>query len=281
MIIKFISPLAIILSFTFSLCSVVSDSMRTDDTVDQLHGAMASRSESAQATLSTSRSEVKTATKSHPSLEKQVHAAILDGEAKTVHDLLKIPTINVNALDHSLGYTPLMIAAERGEKEIVRILLAEPSVDITAISTGNKLTALFFAALQGDVDILRDLVNSRSAKEVLMQVNLPTSWGATAAARNGHLDAVKFLLSLQGINVDLTDEKGNTALMHAVGAKSNSTEMVRELLQKSINLNVVNKDQQTALSLAVNLRRLDIVKMFFLDLRCISTVQNQFVFVGL
>ncbi len=68
------------------------------------------------------------------------------------------------------------------------------------------------------------------------------------AARNGDA-ALKSLLS-QGVNINATDEDGETALMEA--ADGRNPEVVRVLIANGANVNAADEDGETALMIAAD-----------------------------
>lgn len=111
------------------------------------------------------------------------------------------------------GNTELMIAAATGDDAAVAQLLKKPSVSVNAANQFGS-TALMGAAAGGYSNIVNRLmqrgaqVNAKSRKG---------STALMFAAKNGHEGIVRKLLSA-GAAVDASDEQGQTALMYAVGA---------------------------------------------------------------
>ena len=70
------------------------------------------------------------------------------------------------------------------------------------------------------------------------------------AAREGHADAVKELLTTPGIDVNAKDADGNTALLEA--ARLGHDRVVRVLLATGANVNARDKYGKTPLMLAVS-----------------------------
>jgi ankyrin repeat protein len=77
----------------------------------------------------------------------------------------------------------------------------------------------------------------------------PETQALLRAAREGHADAVQELLKTPGIDVNATDESGNTALLEA--ARFGHDHVARGLLAAGANPKVRDKDGRTPLMLAV------------------------------
>lgn len=76
----------------------------------------------------------------------------------------------------------------------------------------------------------------------------PESDALLRAVRAGHADTVKSLLTLPGVDVNATDERGNSALIEA--ARYGHDDVVQSLLVAKADVKVRNNDGKTALMLA-------------------------------
>ncbi len=77
----------------------------------------------------------------------------------------------------------------------------------------------------------------------------PEALALLRASREGHADAVKELVKTPGIDVNATDEFGNTALIEA--ARFGHDEVTRALLAAGAKTNVRDKSGKTPLMLAI------------------------------
>jgi len=163
----------------------------------------------------------------------------------------KITSTNINYKDKD-GRTALMLAVERKNQLIVEKILSlydvngpKPLVIDEVDNLGQ--TALFFAIKTKIFDaenvkilkLLRDKGANFNAKDKNGQTAL--IW----AAQNGKTDIVEALIKY-GADVDVQDKLGNTALFYA------SEPIFNLLLNKRANMNIQNKDDQTALMWALN-----------------------------
>lgn len=79
------------------------------------------------------------------------------------------------------------------------------------------------------------------------------------ACTNGHIDVVKQLLKIRGINVNAIDDNRETALHWA--CSKGHTEVVKELLKvREIDINATDKYEETPLHLACTKGHIDVVK---------------------
>jgi len=203
------------------------------------------------------------------------------GHKGIVKMLLAIPGINVN-LQTKNGETALMWASIRENKEIVKILqdfekkpipvvgIDHKNIQIipTATTTGIRATEKDNKDLIEALDIYKDDITDKDEVKRLLaipgiNVNLQNKHGDTAlmwASFYGHKDIVKMLLAIPGINVNLQDKYGDTAL--SMASSRGHKDIVKMLLAiPGINVNLQNKNGETALIIASSHGHKDIVKM--------------------
>ncbi len=187
--------------------------------------------------------------------DRRLHEAVVAGKTQMVRTLLKMRGVNVNAED-AYGRTPLIVAIARGMRDIVQILLAEPSLDVVTASFSGD-TPLSLAARFGYINILRDLFGSDYGNFLMSVVNKRNERGETPlieATGRGHLEAVQFLLSLPGIEINAIDKEGGTPLITA--AKVGKNEIAKALLTTPlinahpIDVTARNRGGDTAFSVA-------------------------------
>jgi len=91
------------------------------------------------------------------------------------------------------GYTPLLDAARSGKIAAVRLLLRSGGVDVNASTPGLRSTALMRAAAEGHLSVVVELLKCKG-----IQTNLKDSNGNTALAlarQHQHTDIVDALLA--------------------------------------------------------------------------------------
>ena len=137
------------------------------------------------------------------------------------------------ALDHT-ATTVIMWAVGEGRIKLVETLLAAGANPDTPDTTG-RTALMWVGSHEAVVPILLGSSN----------INLQDYRGVTAlmyAAAQGHHGVVKLMLEA-GVNTDVQDTTGRTALMTAEG----HTRVVRQLLKAGADLDVQDKEGYTAL----------------------------------
>ncbi len=153
---------------------------------------------------------------------EQLLTAASEGNLQTLQSLLS-EGVDVNSTI-SDGITALMIASDLGHTEFVRALLAVPTINVNAVCISNT-NALYNATFRGRTEIVQMLLAAG------IQVNVQSAGGSSAlieACCGGHLDIVRQLLEVPGINIHYKTCLGHDALKYARGR--NYTEIVQALL---------------------------------------------------
>ena len=181
------------------------------------------------------------------------------GDLTSVRDLLS-RRVPVDAADRR-GLTPLMWAAASGNTEVVRLLLdGGAAVDRRA---GDGSTALMLASANGFIGIVRALVLKgadvtaarggvkarqlaveRGHAEVAMLLDQAEALGRRLlqAANEGHDMVVRQLLAM-GAPVNVTDERGATALM--IAARNGDLGMLQALLSRGADASIRDSQGRT------------------------------------
>ncbi len=144
---------------------------------------------------------------------------------------------NINAQGNTPGYTPLMNACGTSRPGVVAYLL-ERGADVRPVDKGGysalahaaaSYAKLSYEAKSASYDIIPSLIRAGgNGTQALF-----------ALVKNGKTDAVMQLL-VNGVNVNATDSKGETALFKAAAA--NDADMVNTLLASNANPNIAAKN---------------------------------------
>ena len=190
--------------------------------------------------------------------DSALHTAALKRRSEAVKLLLTHPDINVN-ITNSDGNTPLQCARLEQYSDIVLLIFAHKSFD-SAFHRRYGCTRLHLVAQTGIVDMLNELLTN----EETIDVNVQDDQDRTPlflAARNGHADCVKRLLSQTNINPNIPDCFGDTPLLAALAYTH--ADCARLLLTQAdnIDINTANINGPTALHLAVSNGDVECVKL--------------------
>ena len=182
---------------------------------------------------------------SRPEELTPLHHAIGGGHVEVVKALLRVPEVNVNVAD-STGRTPLHAALRLGTTEIVEVLevagaIVSPTLhsaildhdaeEVARQLSGGEWNARRINSLRGtggsvDETLLHVAarVGSADALKLLLavpgvDVNIQNMWEETPlaeAAKGGHAAAVAVLLDAPAVATSLQDGEGQTPLHHAI-----------------------------------------------------------------
>jgi len=163
------------------------------------------------------------------------------------YSVYELITMGVN---QALGLLIQEILKKDPDLDLIRDIFEYSVVDIND-KDSEDLTALMNAAQWGTAKSVELLLNHPG-----IDVNLQNKWGTTALIYGvgsmglmGKEKSFELLLSHPGIDVNLQDEWGLTALMHATFRKS--TKCVELLLKHpKINVNLQDENGQTAWDMA-------------------------------
>ncbi|NXJ28827.1 RN5A ribonuclease, partial [Dicrurus megarhynchus] len=240
-------------------------------------------------------------TKAAEVLNSKLNLAVKNRDKEDVLELLE-QGADVNSKADS-GWTPLQTAVQTGEEDLVRLLLDKGAslharkdnggtafteagiagnVDILKLllergsnvneQDSNGFTAFMEAAWYGKEEALRFLY-SRGAEVNLRRVTSEEKarlhkGGATAlmdACRERHFSAVKILVQDMGADVNISDNRGRNALIHALKKGSDkkryepAVSIVHFLLEHGVDVKSKDECGKTALILAVEMESLELV----------------------
>ena len=191
-----------------------------------------------------------------------IHFAALYGQ-KEIAEIL----INANAQGQTavseLG-SPFLIALSEGHEMVARLLLTD-EVNVNARNSDGT-APLHEAAGAGMLSLTKDLIERGADMDARLgelpgNVYEPGRGGGTtpflAAARGGHVDVMKFLLSM-GANPHDQSDDGAGSVMFAT--RSLDIEAVRLLVELGADVNAVPTNHPTAIHTAIRFGKNDIVE---------------------
>eukprot|EP00833_Pecoramyces_ruminatium_P013063 jgi/Orpsp1_1/1187095/evm.model.d7180000055344.1 len=140
------------------------------------------------------------------------------------------------------GYSPLIIACEKGYQDIVRILI-ENGVDVNK-ENNNEDTPLIIACEHGNQDIVRILIDNKA------DVNKENKNGDTPliiACEKSNQDIVRILIDNEA---DVNKENKNRDTPLIIACKKGNQDIVRTLIDNEADVNKENKNGDTPLIIA-------------------------------
>lgn len=137
--------------------------------------------------------------------------------------------------------TPLWYAAISDNVEMINYL---HSVKVTLNGYSGGATALYAAALKNHVRAAKALVEAGAD----VNAGFPNNKPILVAAKSGNVDMVKYLVSLQKVNINQKDNGNYTPLWYA--AFEGHLEAVKALVEAKADLSIKGKDGNTPLGIA-------------------------------
>ena len=182
--------------------------------------------------------------------------------------------LKLEAVDNN-GNNAIYYAATKGNKKVIDELIKK-GIDVKAVN--KKGENAFFAAARGAKRFTNKVDFYIYLEQLGLNPNQKNANGLTplyvVAGKNSDVAVINYLLEKGNDPNQVNAEKGGrTPLMNA--AALNSAEVVKLLAEKSQNINAVNSDGYSALTLAVDNNRAEVVRLL-LDLKAdASVVDNE------
>jgi len=152
------------------------------------------------------------------------HTACMHGRLEAVEYLLQNCSFSKDEKD-SCGTTPLMDAIRFGHIAVSKFLITSGNADIMQCDDLGRYI-IHIAALSGQLPSVKYIVEELDI-DVNSHCHTATSTALHFAAKEGHVDVVKYILQ-QGGDVNAADSNGRTSLHLAAAA--NKVDVVRVLM---------------------------------------------------
>nr|KAJ3421813.1 hypothetical protein HK105_002204 [Polyrhizophydium stewartii] len=178
------------------------------------------------------------------------HTALTIAASKSLAAIARLilPRLAPADLNHrtASGRCALDFAAGRGCTELVQLLLGLPGVESNCLN-GRGMSPLMLASDAGHVDVVRALLAADPRPDPDLVCTHGGNTALLLAVIGGHDEIVAMLAPL--CNLDLANEKGDTALM--VAARRGNAAVVGRLVSAGATIHLANNLGETALLAAV------------------------------
>lgn len=179
--------------------------------------------------------------------------------AKNGHDVIVAQLLEFGADVRSSdrkGNSAMMYAIEAGHPKVIKTLFKYSDLVAPCVPNNQGVTPLMAAIDNNQQEIIDVLL------PVSKNLDFKDKYGASVlhyAVAKSNPKLVETLIGMKGVDINLQDEDGTTALIEAVEVGSNS--IVSFLLAKGANKTLKNKAGKTALQLAEETRKQDIISL--------------------
>jgi ankyrin repeat protein len=155
------------------------------------------------------------------------------------------------------GVTSINIAAQNGDDKTVQLhidaMIQDNKTEIINVASTKGTTPLFIAAQNGHTEIVKKILSVKVDGVRVVDTNFATLEGETAlftASFFGHPIITQLLIDHDAL-IDKQDNDGRTALWWTV--KNNKADIIEILIKASANLNISDREENTALHKACEL----------------------------
>ena len=206
-----------------------------------------------------------------------VHIACHNGHLNCLKLLVKAKTLYSTILD-SNHQTLLHIACEKGHKQIVHYVLTHTECNVIVQDIhGNS--PLHIASCNGNLECVKLIFETSTVKiypDVVSGI-FKGYWYSKQTAlhmacESGHKYVVDYLLTRTTCKPDVQDFYGNTPLH--VASRKGHIECVKLIVEARVDLNITNKNKQTAIFMASKNGHSDIVEYLLTHAKCNPNIKD-------
>ena len=191
--------------------------------------------------------------KYHGLSEKKLNKELFKAVAKEDYKLIKIllkEGADINTID-SYGVLPMMIAIEKKNIKTIKFLVKNGAVFLVKNKTTSRMESILAKTIiTGDFKLVKILIElgADPLAKFFFVANDSTTLMAAVYANN--IEMVKYFIGL-GVKIDARDEYGDPAINWATFF-TNNEEIVKLLIEKGCDLNMLGYDRRTALDHAMH-----------------------------
>ncbi|KAL8161900.1 hypothetical protein V2J09_013389 [Rumex salicifolius] len=182
--------------------------------------------------------------------DSAIHLAARAGNLERIKQILEEAAAPKSLLcrQNQEGETPLFVSAEKGHASAVVEMLNFLDLESASIGANSGFDPFHIAARNGHVDVLKELLSV--FPNLAMTTGPSNATALLTAASQGHIDVVNLLLETNSNLAKIARNNGKTVLHSA--SRMGHLEVVRALLQKDPSIAfMIDRKGQTALHMAV------------------------------
>ncbi|XP_044153104.1 fibronectin type 3 and ankyrin repeat domains protein 1 [Bufo gargarizans] len=186
---------------------------------------------------------VTVSTTREPMTGEHLHRAVNMNDEAAVLKILQNGHVKANIPD-KLGFTPLMVAAQRGDLRIVQLLI-DHGADINQVNGSGK-NSLMLACFSGHLEVVEYLRRQGASWENR------DKGGCTAmhwAVDGDNLKLIEWMIA-DGCEVDVKDSCSRWTPLMLVSAVTGNPDVAQRLIAAGADVNVKDKDGKTPLMVA-------------------------------
>ncbi|KAM5141091.1 fibronectin type 3 and ankyrin repeat domains protein 1 [Mantella aurantiaca] len=197
---------------------------------------------------------VSVSTTREPMNGEHLHRAVNMNDEGAVMNILQSGHVKVDIPD-KLGFTPLMVTAQRGYLSLVK-LLVEYGADIDK-KNGSGKDSMMLACFSGHLDVVQCLREQGASWESRDKS------GCTAmhwAADGGHVKVIQWMID-DGCEVDARDRHLHWTPLMRVSAVTGNTDIAHCLISAGAEVNAKDRDGKSPLMVAALNNHEDLVRL--------------------
>jgi ankyrin repeat protein len=167
-----------------------------------------------------------------------------------------------------------MFASMKGDVQLIHTILNhKPNVNMRDINNRN---ALFYAIDSGKGDNADVVITLIKAGVNVNEIEKQKGHSPLSLATSKNLkNTVKAILDNKGDPNHIVESTGNAPLHYAI--QNSNLEIVKMLIIKEANVNVINNENTTPISMALNLSSTDIYKLLVEEINQLNLKENEIV----